>query len=133
MGFHVVKSAVFSDFVQSRLIQFYPKKICDLLDGSLKVALHIVEMDQLDVWQIADSPPGFDIFPKWPKGMTVSFNPIMIILMNGIRWWFDGRPHPSRRIVQCIVPGLIGIGMMVVHAPDCITPIAPDIDVFCFW
>src|SRR3546814_4462182 len=41
----------------------------------------------------------------------------------------DRRPHPARRVVQRLVPEVIGIGMVVVHAPGDVAPVPADVDV----
>src|SRR3546814_11786483 len=39
------------------------------------------------------------------------------------------RSHPARRVVQRLVPEVIGIGMVVVHAPGDVAPVPADVDV----
>src|SRR3546814_20780715 len=41
----------------------------------------------------------------------------------------DRWPHPARRVVQRLVPEVIGIGMVVVHAPGDVAPVPADVDV----
>ena len=39
-------------------------------------------MHKLDVWQVADIPPGFYIFPEGPEGVTVTVEPLEEVLAN---------------------------------------------------
>src|SRR5262249_39214361 len=93
------------------------------------VALEIREMDESDVGEVANLPPAPNVLPERPEGVPIAVHPVAPVLPDVIRRRFDGRAYPTRRLVQRPIPGLVGVEMVVVHAPDDIASIAADVDV----
>src|ERR1700747_2693035 len=87
-------------------------------------------MDELDVGLAADPPPAADIFPIGPEGPAVAVEPFAEIGTH-----IGGRTRnrgadATGRFVERVEPDVFGVEMMVVHAPDDVAPVAPDVDIF---
>src|SRR3546814_9898793 len=60
---------------------------------------------------------------------AVARQPVEEILSHVAGRRLDRRPDAARRVVQRLVPAVIGIGMVVVHAPGNVASVPPDVDV----
>ncbi len=130
---HPIEGAVFKNRGPARLINL------DIEEGGHAphltghVLLQLVIVNEENVGQIADRPPGSHILPERPEGKSVAVEPVAPILANVGGWRIDRGPDSSRRVVQQFIPFRIGVGMVVVEAPQNIASIARDVYVFRFW
>jgi len=99
-------------------------------DLARQIALQIGEMQHEHIRQVPDLPPAPDILPERPEGVAVAVEPFTEILADVGRRMRNRRPDTARRVVECAIPVVIGVGVMVIHAEDHVAPVAADIDVF---
>jgi len=90
-------------------------------------------MQEQNIRQMPNFSPGADILPIRSKGKTAARQPLQEILADVRDRFINGRANPAGRVVQGLVPESVGIGVMVVQAPDNVTAIAADVDVFGLW
>ncbi len=94
------------------------------------VGLEGVEVEQHDVRQVADGPPGPDVLPERPERMAVAVEPVEEVVPHRRRWRLDRRTDPAGRLVQRLVPFGVRVDVVVVHAPHHVAAVAPDVEVF---
>src|SRR3546814_4569564 len=66
--------------------------------------------------KFADRPPRPDVFPERPEREAVARQPVEEILSHVAGRRLDRRPDAARRVVQRLVPEVIGIGMEIGRA-----------------
>jgi len=130
--FHPVKRTVFDDRIPTGLVDRNVEKTGDAAHFGRRVMLQVVEMHEQAIGQVPVLPPGAHIFPERPERMTVPVHPVAPIVADVGGRRRDRRADPARRIIEQVVPELIGIRMVIVHTPDHIPAVARDIDVFRF-
>src|SRR6185437_7648710 len=64
----------------------------DVAHLPVEVALQIVEVNQLDVRQVADRPPVADVLPERPERIAVALQPFAEIGHDVVGGAFDRRP-----------------------------------------
>ena len=102
----------------------------DAPDLARQVLLQIGEVEQQHVGQVADPPPGGDALPERPEGIAVALEPLQKVLADRVRRLRDRWANPARGVVEGLVPGLVGAGVVVVEAPDHVPAVAADVEVF---
>jgi len=130
VGLHVIEGAMLHNGGEYLLVDRNVEELGDLSNRAGEIGLHTVEVHELDVRQITDRPPRTNILPEGPKGVAVSFEPLLVVVMN--RSWrpLDRRPNSPRRIVKRVEPRLSRVCVVVVHAPDRVAAVAADVKVF---
>src|SRR5262245_44121775 len=90
-------------------------------------------MAQMDIREAPNLPPGCDVLPEGPPWVAIPLQPVMIILPDGSRWSLDRRADPPWRVVQDRIPLVIDVDLMVVHTPDDIASIPPNVEILSLW
>src|SRR5215218_8914914 len=129
MALHPPKRAVLEDLLPPRLLDGDLQELGDAAHLVWHIPLEVGEVHEHDVREGAHFPPGAHVLPERPERVAVAVHPVAEVLMYVRRRLLDGRPDASWGIVECVVPELVGVGVVVVHAPHDVAPVAPDVDI----
>ena len=72
VGLHVIEGAVLDDIPKLCFVDRDVQERSDLAYRAGQIGLHPVEVNELDIRQIPDRPPGTDVFPERPERITPS-------------------------------------------------------------
>ena len=111
------RRTILEDGVPPRFVDRDIEKGGDAAHLSRHIALQVRKVNEQDVGEIPNRPPGADIFPERPERKTVAIHPVSPVLPDILKGRFDGRSHPSGCLVQGVIPDLVRVDMMIVHTP----------------
>ena len=109
VALHPVKGVVLDGILPPGLVHGDVEKVGDAVHLPRHVALEVREVDEQDVGEVAESPPGADVLPEGPERVSVAVHPVAEVLPDVGGGRLDGRPDATRGVVECVVPELVGV------------------------
>src|ERR687894_658517 len=129
VALHPPKRAVLEDLLPPRLVDGDLQELGDAAHLVWHIPLEVGEVHEHDVREVAHFPPGAHVLPERPEGVAVAIHPVAEVPMDIRGGRLYGWSYAPRAIVECVVPELVRPGVVVVHAPHDVAPVAPDVDV----
>src|SRR6185369_11351362 len=125
--FHVIKAAMPKNIVPPGFIDRDLEEVREMSNLSGQVFFEIFKMKQENIGKAPNVPPRLNVLPKRPERITITVQPVVEINLDRswrrLDWWSNA----VRRVVYRLVPLGIGVCMVVVQAPNDVTPVAADI------
>src|SRR5918997_1185407 len=129
MALHPPKRAVLEDLLPPRLVYGDLQELGDATHLVWHIPLEVGEVHEHDVREVAHFPPGAHVLPERPEGVAVALHPLAEVPMDIRGGRLYGWSYAPRAVVECVVPELVGSGVVVVHAPHDVAPVASEVEV----